>query len=370
MNSSGKVRSSNLDLLRIVCILFIVFGHMISQSVEGQIGPENTGAYVFCLLMGNGARLCINCFVMISGWFLIRQSFVPERFLRTWWITFFYSVLFSFLAIGVWHAPVSLLYLGQAFLPIIGRPEWYMCEYLLLLLFSPFLNRIVNGWDRASVRRLLLLMTVGMPGIATFFPMNYTAPFFSELMWFLYLYMLMGYLRIYEVNPFRNAGGALTAVFGGYGLICILKLLGVVLAGTKYAAIGSVCVYLGSYYKEHYEALPGFIASLGLFFLFLGLRMPEVKWISMVGRSTGVIYIIHQVPLMWRSDDWTIWNGIFHVKKYIGTGYLIWYMLLVAVEIILTGIILDCVQKRLIEDPLMRTGLVCRLKDALLHFKE
>lgn len=72
-----KSRDINLEILRILCMLFIVMGH-----VGGRTGYDLPIA-----LMPHH----VNCFILISGYFLITAEFKFERVLRTVIETIFYS---------------------------------------------------------------------------------------------------------------------------------------------------------------------------------------------------------------------------------------------------------------------------------------
>ena len=70
----GKIRSSNFELLRIVCMLFIVCGHIIMVHKYEEMGDSswciNQVVRPFC-------AVAVNVFVLISGYFGIKYNFNP-----------------------------------------------------------------------------------------------------------------------------------------------------------------------------------------------------------------------------------------------------------------------------------------------------
>lgn len=68
-------RQHNLELLRIVAMLMVLFIHY-NLPVRGKPTPELMHAAfwssLFTLSLQSVLIVCVNCFVLISGWFGIR----------------------------------------------------------------------------------------------------------------------------------------------------------------------------------------------------------------------------------------------------------------------------------------------------------
>ena len=90
-------RSSNLELLRILCMLAIVADHLIGQS---GIGLTDTLPHAaMYAVMGSGSRIACNVFIVISAWFLCVQPFRARRLVSLWlglWLNVF-CVIFMLL---------------------------------------------------------------------------------------------------------------------------------------------------------------------------------------------------------------------------------------------------------------------------------
>lgn len=95
----GKKRIANFEILRTVAMLFIVFWHFCVRGLTESSYPSfiykvntNTGVFnlsiVFLLLV----ILCVsvNCYVMITGYFMIdKTDFSFKRIEKVWLQTFF-----------------------------------------------------------------------------------------------------------------------------------------------------------------------------------------------------------------------------------------------------------------------------------------
>lgn len=84
-SSPKTTRSSNFELLRIICMLFIVLGHLI--MAHNDVG---VGEYMVSHIIRPFSVVAVNIFVMISGYFGIK--FKLERLIKLCTQTWFYSV--------------------------------------------------------------------------------------------------------------------------------------------------------------------------------------------------------------------------------------------------------------------------------------
>ncbi len=131
----GKTtRSSNLELLRILCMLLIIGDHLTGQS---GIADYTTlpSSFAFCLI-GCGSRIACSVFVLIGGWFLCEQPYKTRRPLSLWLSLWLYTVPVTLLC-RLTGLDVSLGALRWAAFPASTRQLWFISDYLLLLLCVP-----------------------------------------------------------------------------------------------------------------------------------------------------------------------------------------------------------------------------------------
>lgn len=82
MAEKKESRFANLDALRILSMILIILLHSIDHSGVLEAAPASgaaTNFYVrFTYML---TQICVNCYVMISGYFLIRSRFkaTPHR---------------------------------------------------------------------------------------------------------------------------------------------------------------------------------------------------------------------------------------------------------------------------------------------------
>ena len=188
-------RASNLELLRILCMLLIIGDHLTGQ---GGIADYSTlpSSFVFCLI-GCGSRIACTVFVLVGSWFMCEQPFKTRRPLSLWLSLWLYTVPVTLLC-RLAGLDVSLSALRWAAFPAGTRQLWFISDYLVLLLCVPLLNRLLHGLPRRAHKGVLLVLAVPLVVYPTVFGQD---GILGDTAWmFLYDYLLAAYLRRWPDN--------------------------------------------------------------------------------------------------------------------------------------------------------------------------
>ena len=352
----GKTtRSSNLELLRILCMLLIIGDHLTGQS---GIADYTTlpSSFAFCLI-GCGSRIACSVFVLIGGWFLCEQPYKTRRPLSLWLSLWLYTVPVTLLC-KLAGLDVSWGALRWAAFPASTRQLWFISDYLLLLLCVPLLNRLLRGLSRPAHRGLLAVLAVPLIVYPTLFGENGAV---SDTAWmFLYEYLLIAYLRRWPDNRLAHLLQHRAAALGlGLGLPLLNTILRAVLE-TRGLTDGKAFQYM-AYYRTALGALPNLLAALALFYLFKGLDLGCVRWVNALAGTTLGVYILHQVP----AFRGFLWNGLLQAEAHHGS---VGYTLLAILAVFLGCAAVDTLRTALVMRPLENTRLfkaLCEKGDAL-----
>ncbi len=139
-----KSRESNIELLRILLLLFICFWHVIVHGYKFAF-IKDTGVPLNAEWLDFFASfLCpaVNTFVLISGYFGIHYS--KEGLSRFSFQATLFSVTTT-LIIMVLTGSFAGKSLILSFFPIITQRWWFLTIYILLFIFSPILNNGLNA---------------------------------------------------------------------------------------------------------------------------------------------------------------------------------------------------------------------------------
>lgn len=324
-------RQTGLDLLRIVSMLMIVTLHALRHG--GVLSSVTaTGPVLFCWTLEALAFTGVNCFVLLSGYFLVRAEFRLQRLWKLWAQVFFYSIGLYLIAVLCGAESFSVVQTAKFLLPTLLRKYWFFTTYVSLVLLSPFLNLLLV---RLSRRQFQLLLAV-LVGLFCVWP-NLLA--FSDLLpfgdgrgvcWFVTLYCIAAYLRIYPAEPGR---AVCLAVFFGCSLITSAEhfLYLRFLDGTGFASLfGDAASHLPTLFYA-YNSVPVFAASVALFLFFRSVTVRNARIRKAAARISALtfgVYLIHDHECV---RKW-LW-GALHLKKYADSARIFWLVPVVCLAV-------------------------------------
>lgn len=222
MSVGVKNLSSNFELLRIVSMLLVMVVHANFSTIGAPtIEDWNVAPHITFVrhLVESLSIVCIDVFVLISGWFGIRFSM--DRLKEfVFQILFFSLGGFAFFMLTSSH-PLTIFNIKNLFLFNSGD-YWFIKAYLILYLLSPALNSFVSSATKRQFQLmlgsyLLFMFVYGWLEPASIqFTMNGTTA-----LSFIGLYLIGRYVRQYP-PIFKNRN---TYLFLYIGLSLLLAFL-------------------------------------------------------------------------------------------------------------------------------------------------
>ena len=95
--SIKQPRSSNLELYRIICMMMIVAHHFALQGFAFDGGPlqgnDNSVNGILLILYGAWGKTGINCFLMITGYFMCTSKITLRKFVKLMGQIYFYHIV-------------------------------------------------------------------------------------------------------------------------------------------------------------------------------------------------------------------------------------------------------------------------------------
>ena len=159
---SGIKRDSNIELLRVLCMLLLIAHHLVVHG--GVIGLEGMpNNRIIALLVLPAGKICFNCFVAISTWYLVRSSVRGTKFIKVWLQVLFYNLLMLGLTVALGQELGENVtwrqWLGACF-PILGNSHGYAASYLAFYLLVPFLKLLAERINKRQNGFLILLLAL------------------------------------------------------------------------------------------------------------------------------------------------------------------------------------------------------------------
>lgn len=344
-------RQSNFELLRIVAMVMIVFHHF---AFHGGFKFDSTTLSIprfwfnFIIM---GGKTGVNIFVLISGYFLIQSKSTKasiHKILKLWGQVFFYSAIIYVINIAL-GGDISIKQFIKAFMPMTRAAWWFASSYFVLYIIHPYLNRFLHSMDKFLYQRYLLLLLLMWCVVPTFLSTAFEG---NSLCWFVTLYSLAGYYRLYGFNKLVTKDAGIMAIILTILTYCSSVIFTIL--GTKWA-----------FFSEHnsyfygMQRLPTLAISICIFIAFANMDIKYSKWINLASSATFGVYLIHDN----RFVRPFLWESVFHNAKFQDSILLVPYSIAVVAIVFILCTLLDLLRQRVIERPYMQ--LVNRNTDRL-----
>lgn len=290
MTTVKKERNANLDLLRIVSMLLIVFLHSIDHSGVLE-NAENcgTGMYFYVRFAYALCQVCVNIYIMLSGYFMIHSTFRLHKLAALWMEAAFYSFVLKLLFMVTGQEDFFVISLASCFFPILTGRYWFLTIYVGMYLISPFLNILIRALDRKQHTLLNLCLFVLFSVWVSIHPAiaGMKSGGGWGLAWFVVLYITAAWFRLHYTPNGKPVRWLLA-----YAAIPALIAAAQVAARAWNIGIGQKI--LANWFR--YDSAPVYLMTLSLFVGFLNIRIRSAKasrLICTVAPLTLGVYLIH-----------------------------------------------------------------------------
>lgn len=200
-------RQSAFELLRIIALVLITSCHFASHGVWPDQGSSilSDMALAFLTIWG---EIGVNCFIMMSGYFMYSSTFKIKSLLKLILETVFYSYIIQLLFVGLSIGEEPLRYLVRSLLPISGGNYWFMTAYVAMYMTSPIVVWCEKRFKRETYSKVLLILMLLLSAVSTVTTRTFV---YSSYPWFIFVFMLGGFLRKYP-DGISNKTGKYLAV--------------------------------------------------------------------------------------------------------------------------------------------------------------
>lgn len=336
-----KARSSNLELYRIILMLGIIAHHYVVNSGLNDVmnfgaNPANT---LYLYIFGWFGKTGINCFLLITGYFMCKQNFSWQKLLKLYLeIKFYKFVIYAiFLATGYQSFSLGSLF-KTVFNIAYGMNDGFTTAFIALYIFIPFLNILIKHMSKkqhlAVIGVLVLIFTV----TGTFFLSESAFEYFG---WYINMYLIGSFLRLYPIKLLNNRKILITAF-----VLCNIIVWASILA--------SVWLPIGKYYfVADSNKIMALVTSVIMFCLFKNIDIGSNKVINTIASSVFGVLLIHANSDAMRKF---LWQDVVRCTDYynVSFGKLVLHSVFCVVAIFIICVVIDQIRINLLEKPLFK----------------
>lgn len=334
-------RNTNLEVLRILSMLLIVMHHYAVHSNFHLDASTISGNELLISFLYSGGKLGVNCFVLITGFFLVKSSFKIEKLIKIWFQIFLYSVSIYIFFVLFGMIDFDIEQATKSFFPVIFNQYWFATSYLILYTLSPYLNSLIKGISQGQHFNLIILLVT----IWSFIPTFTTARLdFSSIGWFCTLYIISAYIRLYPSRWFDNCKKNIFFAALAYTLI-LLSVLTFNILGLRYHIFGAKATYFTSM-----NMLPLLFCSITLFLGFKNLNIRNNKIINYISSSIFGVYLIHDNHFVRHY----LWIDLLKSESFYDSPFLFFHAIASIISVFLVCVAIDKIRYIFIEKPSLK----------------
>ncbi|MCI5654987.1 acyltransferase [Candidatus Pseudoruminococcus sp.] len=334
-------RKSGIELLRIICMLMIIVLHAYTYGGLNQLSnAQNGGFEATSDLIWSFFRTPVNVFMIITGYFMskdvldFKKSY--RRIPKVYATMLFYSILLTIFAFIVYNyngfsipnetadnltsadklkidtmhdlsGRFAVYSIIKMFFPLLSKQWYFLTNYVIILLLSPFINKVLVEIDKKQFKILLGLLFVflsiyptisTMGGLKEIFSTTKVLPieYGKSMISFLFMFIIGAYLKRFVADDEK-----LHFKYLGYFVgLCIIDFSLYYFLGN--VMLNKVGLYNSAVFGQFSNPLV-ILESVSIFLFFRGFQFKS-KVVNYIAGTTIGIYAIHEHPLM-RGFIWS-----------------------------------------------------------------
>lgn len=336
-------RNTNLELFRIIVMLSVIAHHYVLNSGLVDLINDSplTGNSIFLLLFGAWGKTAINCFVLITGYFMCKSDITGKKFLKLFLELEFYKIVIYGIFVLSGYEQISISGVITAIVPFTAIKSNFTGCFLVFYLIIPFLNILIQNMSKKQ-HMYLIAICVFIYSIVASIPrvevnMNY-------ITWFIVLYFIASYIRCYPNNIIKSK-----------------SITGILLISTMAVSCISIIVLAyykpesGVYYFYHFlfdsNKFLALVTAVSAFMFFNNIELKYNAVINRIASSAFGVLLIHSNSDTMR--EW-LWGTVLKPVNMYNSQWLVLHAFGCIIGIYAVCTIIDQVRISALEKPLLK----------------
>jgi len=306
------------------------------------------GGSCLALIYGWGGKTAINCFVLVTGYFMCRQEFKWQKLIHLYCEVKFYRIVIYLIFLILGYEDFSLKECYKALFGVAYEfGKGFTSSFIAFYALVPFINKFIGSIEHKLYKRLLITLVVIFSIIPTFL-LNST---FEYISWYVTLYLIAAYIRLYPCKIFDDK-----RISGIFALVFLL-LSWVSVAFIYFVSVKVKRILPYYYFVADSNKILALLTSVFAFCFFKNISLGKNKFINTISSTTFGILLIHASSDTMRKWLWQdVCNNVWHFEN---DKYFMLHALTCTICVFVVCVAIDLIrqflQKRI-------TGLILCLK--------
>lgn len=340
----GRIRNSNLELYRIIVMLLIVAHHFVVNSGLTSAGGlmetnPTTANTLYLWLFGMWGKTGINCFLLITGYFMCKSTITIKKFIKLMLWIYVYRIIIFLVFLGTGYETFSIVRLVKLIMPVWGFNSNFTSCFVGFWITIPFWNILIRNMTKKQHQLLLILLLGIYTFLGTVPKFNIT---FNYVTWFGIIYLIASYIRLYPHKLFDN-----NKILGWMSIISIF------LAALSCLFMQYVLHKGATFFVSDSNKFFAVVVAVTTFMWFKNLNIPSNKVINSIGGSTFGVLLIHANSDAMRQWLWK--DTVDCIEHYtLPLSELVLFSVGVILAIFFTCTFIDRIRIQVIEKPFFK----------------
>lgn len=290
-----------------------------------------------------GGQIGVGCFILISGYFMVEQDISAKKILKLTGEVWFYTIgiWVVWIIYNLYQNDISLIGCIKegrfAFFPILTSHYWFVSAYIILMIISPYLNKLIFMLNHKEYRNFLVSTIMIFVVLQGGFPQIFPGISDGRLIPVFIMYFIAGYIKRFRTEKKNNAKKHFSMAIIFYILLFTSFYL-ITFIGVKYDNQSILSL------RYFYRVLNSPFIVVICTELFIGTIESEIVYSKVINEMAGCtfgVYLIH-------SNRWM--NGFlrkcFPIYMEHRSIYVLLYSILAVITIYVCCTIIDFVRNR------------------------
>lgn len=308
-----------------------------------------------CLIdiLSLGGKIGVACFILISGYFMLDSKFTIKKLWKIIGEVFFYSygILILFFTILEPVKKITTMDTITSILPITYSAYWFITDYIILMIISPYLNKFIYSLNKVELRNFIICMVY----LWSIYKIITTAELgYNDLGWFIVLYCIAAYIKLYvkfdKKKERKNKIILLTSILIFLILTIACNVLTKKTGNVFYLKNIRTIASLNSIFTT--------ILSTTMFLYFCQKEKKYNRFINEISKYVLGVYLIHDNILLRPY----LWNTILKNEQYYISNFLIIHAIISIILVFVTCLIIDYLRTKILEPLWMKLYEVLKIK--------
>ena len=341
-----KARQKNLEKLRCLAMMMVVILHFLGKgNLLGDVSaPEMSMVGAAAWVLEALCIVAVNCYMLISGYFLCESSFKLNRLLGLYLQVWMYSVGVGLAAWAAGQVPadeVNIHYFLSLLFPISMGHYWFMTAYVFLYLLFPLIGIAVKRMTKEQLTLVLALC------LGAFCVLKSVLPFRLEedgqgydFLWYLCVFLVAVYIRKFGIKFLEKRRHCICL----YLISCTVMLMELYVLRRLYLSRGSFGLILNISFE--YNHILVLLAAVGLFGWF---RLGKNQGIlanaaEVIAPYVLGVYLLHEnIGVRYGWQEW------FRADRIQTVGQLVLWTAIAVICVFTAGVITEAVRNMVIK---------------------